>query len=479
MEKILIGRKKYIEELEAAYKSSKPEMLALIGRRRVGKTYLVRQIYGERLDFELTGLQYGDTKRQLQNFLFAMEEYFPEYKLESPPSDWMTAFNELSKAIKKRNKEQKVVIFLDELPWLSTARSGFISALGFFWNSRASKQNIVVIICGSAASWMIKKIINNRGGLHNRITRLLYMYPFSLAETESYCQAKQIKLNRFQLLQLYMTMGGIPMYLDLLKPGLSAVQNIQEICFSETGYLRNEFDRLFASLFDNFEKHVSIVRTLGSKRKGLTRQEIIDQTKLSNGGGLTSVLEELEKSGFITAYGGYKKKRREVLYRLTDFYSHFYLTFLEKTGKSSMVEFTGLSDLPAWKTWSGYAFENICLAHISQIKKALGIRGIASSTATFFAKPKDGLPGAQIDLLIDRSDQTINICEAKFSQGQYELTKKAADNLQVKQDVFRYHTKSKKHLFSTLITTYGVVDNVHKLNHIDQVVTMEDMFTEG
>lgn len=478
MENILIGRKKYIEELEAAYASPKPEMLALVGRRRVGKTYLVRQIYGERLDFELTGLQYGDTKRQLQNFLFAMEEYFPEYRMQSPPSDWMTAFNELSKAIKNRGKTEKAVIFLDELPWLSTARSGFITALGFFWNSRASKQNIVVVICGSAASWMIKKIINNRGGLHNRVTRLLYMYPFSLAETEAYCHAKKIKLNRFQLLQIYMTMGGIPMYLDRLKPGLSAVQNIQEICFAETGYLRNEFDRLFASLFDNFEKHVAIVRALGNKRKGLTRQEIITQTKLSNGGGLTSVLDELEKSGFITAYGGYGKKRREVLYRLTDFYSHFYLTFLEKTGKSSAVEFTRLSDLPAWKTWSGYAFENVCLAHISQIRKALSIGGIASSTATFIAKAKDGLPGAQIDLLIDRSDQTINICEAKFSQRKYELTKKSAENLETKKEVFRYHTKSNKHLFSTLITTFGVVDNAHKLNYLDQIVIMEDLFME-
>ena len=451
-------------------------MVALAGRRRVGKTYLVRHVYGKRIDFELTGVQNGNMDRQLQNFVFSMGKYFPDFHLEGKPANWLEAFHWLGQALESRNKQEKLVVFLDELPWLGTRRSGFIAGLGYFWNSWASRQNIVLVICGSAASWMIKKVINDKGGLHNRVTRLLFLYPFTLAETEEYCRARQIKLERFHLLQIYMVMGGVPMYLDLLKPGLSAVQNIQAICFAPGGYLRNEFERLFASLFENHQQHIAVIRALASKRSGMTRQGIIQATHLTNGGSLTEILEELEKSGFITIYNGYGKKVKESLYRLSDFYSHFYLTFIEPLGKYSKTDFTQLSDLPKWKTWSGYAYENICLAHIDQIRKALGISGISSSVASFIAAPKDGLPGAQIDLLIDRNDQSINLCEVKFSTSAYEVTKQDTENFTNKKSVFRYHTKTNKHLFLTLITTFGAVNNSNKINHVDQVLTQDDLF---
>lgn len=476
MKKIIIGRTQQKQELTEALASDQPEMVALVGRRRVGKTYLVSQMYAKRIDFEITGVQYSNKREQLENFSLRMGRYFPDYELKGIPKSWLAAFDHLSLALESLDKEQKMVVFLDELPWLATRKSGFLKGLSYFWNSWAVKQNVVVVICGSAASWMIKKVINDRGGLHNRVTRLLYLYPFTLAETEAYCKAKKIKLSRYQILQIYMVMGGIPMYLDRLKRGLSAVQNIQNICFAPTGYLRNEFDRLFASLFNDHQKHISIIRALASKRKGLTRNEIIALTELTNSGKLTDILFELEASGFITIYGGYGKKSKQSLYRLTDAYSLFYLTFLEPLGKTSKLDFTKLSDLPLWKTWSGYTFENICLTHIDQIRKALSIGGMASSIASFVARPKDGLPGTQIDLLIDRSDQSINLCEIKYSTKEYVVTKQGVENLHTKKRVFAYHTKTKKHLFTTLITTMGVIENEHQLHEVDQVVTMEDLF---
>ncbi|MEM6967319.1 MAG: ATP-binding protein, partial [Bacteroidota bacterium] len=376
----------------------------------------------------------------------------------------------------QQNFDQKVVIFLDELPWLGTKRSGFIKGLGYFWNSWASKENVVLAVCGSAASWMIEKVINDKGGLHNRVTRLLFLPPFTLAETEAYCNARKIRLNRFQILQIYMTMGGIPMYLDQLKSGLSAVQNIQLICFDSMGYLRNEFDRLFASLFYDYDNHLEIIKALATKRKGLTRQEIIKFTALKNGGFLTRLLEELNQSGFITITSGYGKKVKENLYRLTDFYSLFYLTFIAPLGKGSQMTFTSLSDLPQWKSWSGYTFENIALLHVNQIRKALEISGISSSISSFVAKPKDGFSGAQIDLIVDRSDQSINLCEIKHSTSKYGVTKKDVQNFQNKKEVFRYHTKTKKHLFLTLVATHGAVENTNRLNHVDQIVTLDDLF---
>ncbi len=476
MKNIIIGRTAQKKELEEALSSDKPEMIALVGRRRVGKTYLVSQMYEKHIDFEITGLQYGNKREQLENFMLRMGRHFPDYDLQSIPKSWLKAFNHLTLALESLVKKTKMVVFLDELPWLASRKSGFLTGLSYFWNSWAVKQNIVLVICGSAASWMIKKVINDRGGLHNRVTRLLHLYPFSLSETEAYCRARNIKLDRYQILQMYMVMGGIPMYLDQVKPRLSAIQNIQQICFAPTGYLRNEFERLFASLFGEYQKHIAIIRALATKRKGLTRTEIIKVTKLTNSGKLTGILYELETSGFITIYGAYGKKAKESLYRLTDSYSLFYLTFLEPLGKNSQLDFTQLSDLPLWKTWSGYTFENICLTHITEIRKALSIAGMTSSIASFIARPKDGLPGTQIDLLIDRSDQSINVCEIKFSIEDYVVTKKDVENIQTKKQVFRYHSKTKKHLFTTIITTMGVVENQHKINSVDQVVTLDELF---
>ncbi len=476
MKSFVIGREQQIKEMKRALASEKPEMVALIGRRRIGKTYLIRQVYKDKIVFELTGLQYGTKAEQLQNFSLSLSRYFPDYPHQKIPTNWLEAFHSLTQAISSLKRKEKVVVFLDELPWMGTKRSGFIKGLGYFWNSWASNENILLAICGSAASWMIDKVINDKGGLHNRVTRLLFLPPFTLAETEAYCKAKNIKLSRYQILQIYMTMGGIPMYLDQLQPGLSAIQNIQNICFSSTGYLRNEYERLFASLFDNYENHMEIIEALAKKRKGLTRQEIIEATSFKDGGMLSKLLGELEQSGFVNVYGGYGKKVKESLYRLIDFYSLFYLTFIVKLGKGSQIDFTKLSDLPKWKGWSGYTFENVCFLHIDAIRKALGIAGVASSISSFVAKPKDGLSGTQIDLLIDRSDQSINVCEIKHSISDYMVTKKDVENIQNKKRVFSYHTKTKKHLFTTLITTMGVIENSNRINYIDQVVTLEDLF---
>lgn len=476
MKRALIGREKEIETLVLSFNSNRPELVAIIGRRRVGKTFLVKQTYQDYIDFELTGLQHASKAEQIQNFIFAFRNFFPDYEIEQKPGSWLEVFFLLSRALEQKKKQEKLVVFLDELPWLASKRSGFITALGWFWNSWATNQNIVLVICGSAASWMIEKVINDRGGLHNRVTKLIFLGPFSLGETEAFMQSKHVHLSRYQITQLYLAMGGIPMYLDQVKPGLSAIQNIQEICFHKDGYLRREFDRLFSSLFDNAENHLKIVRALATKKIGLTRKEIIAIAGLKNGGTLTTTLNELNQSGFLEIYAGYGKKKQMSLYRLTDPYSLFYLTFLEPLGANAKTDFTKLSDLQHYKSWSGYAFENICLMHIDQIKKALGISGIYTSVSSFVVKAQDNLAGAQIDLLIDRGDHSINLCEIKYSNKDYEVTKKDVDNIENKKRVFQHHTKTTKHIFTTIITTFGVVKNKHKLNQIDQVVTLDDLF---
>ena len=471
----LIGREEQKRLLLSALNSNKPELIALIGRRRVGKTFLVRQTYEKRIRFELTGLQTGGLREQLQNFALTFARAFPDFDTSGVPENWLVAFDQLARALEAATGPERPVIFLDELPWLATRRSGFLRALGYFWNSWASKQSVVVVICGSAASWMIDKVVNDKGGLHNRITRLLHLDPFTLHETELLCKAQGVRLPRYQLLQLYMVMGGIPMYLEQLEQGLSAAQQIQAICFARNGYLRREFNRLFASLFADYERHVTVIRALAEKRIGMPRKVLASLLPQADGGSLNRTLDELIESGFVTVYSSYRKRRRDQLYRLTDPYSLFYLTYIERLGQSNGANFTQLSSLPAWRSWSGYAFETVCLQHVPQIKRALGIAGIATIAGSFYTPATDAGPGAQIDLLIERADQTIHLCEAKFTQRALRLTTQLQQQFEQKSTVFHRETATPHHLFHTLITTHPPSGTPAQYN-IDQVITLDDLF---
>lgn len=472
----LISREEEKKRLIMALESNKPELIALIGRRRVGKTFLVRKSYEERIKLEVTGLQNNNQKAQLRNFMISMHAHGLNTESGKQPENWLDAFFLLTQQLERLDLREKYVVFFDELPWLAGKRSDFISGFSYFWNSWASKQHIVAVICGSATSWMIEKVINDRGGLHNRITDILHLFPFTLKQTEELLASKHINYPRYQILLLYMTLGGIPMYLDFVRKDLSAIQNINALCFNESGFLYDEFNRLFPALFDRYERHVGIVKALSSKQKGLTRVEILNITGLPNGGSFSKTLKELQQSGFIKAFSGMGKKKKDTLYRLTDSYSLFYLNQIEPNKDSQSLDFKQLFLTPSFKSWSGYAYENVCFSHIPQIKMKLGISGVLTKIFSYISKPVDGLPGTQIDLLIDRMDHAIHICEVKFSQNDYILDKKTAENIRQKQAVFQYNSKTKKHFFTTFITTFGLVENKWKTEMVDQSLTMDDLF---
>ncbi|MEM6263641.1 MAG: ATP-binding protein [Bacteroidota bacterium] len=470
----LIGRKPEQAVLKETLASDGAEMVAVIGRRRVGKTFLIKTVLGAHIEFEMTGIQNMPRQGQLRNFAFALSEATGHN--EPVPEDWFNAFIRLIQHLKTKGEEEKQVVFFDELPWLATTRSGFLQGLSFFWNSWAVNQNIVVVICGSAASWMIQKVVNHKGGLHNRITKLIQLYPFTLAETEAYLSSHNIHLNRYQTTQLYMAMGGIPHYLKEVKAGEGAVQNINRICFSPTGLLRKEFTRLYASLFRNSERHVAIIRALSGKWQGLTRNEIITSSKLSDGGGIKRILEELEQSGFVSRYYPFGKKKNGLIYRLTDEYSSFYLKFIEPKYTLETEVWQQLSQTQAYKSWSGYAFEGICLKHIAEIKKALGIGGIYAETHSFYQKGTDTIKGTQIDLLIDRNDQVINLFEIKLYNAPFEISKEYAVNFRAKLGVFQQTTKTRKQVFVNLISPFPLIPNKHSIGLIDKALTLDDLF---
>ena len=473
----MIGRKKELDILANAYASKKPELVAVFGRRRVGKTYLIGSFFEERIDFELTGLKEGTKEQQLRNFAYSLKDAQKSAILPPPPIDWLEAFHQLKTHLELLgNPERRKVVFIDELPWMANGKSDFLTGFSYFWNSYAAKTNIVVVICGSATAWMIQKIINDKGGLHNRVTRRIHLQSFTLAETETYFLEKDIVFDRYQLLLLYMAMGGIPHYLDQVEGGKSAIQNIDAICFQTDGLLRTEFDNLYSSLFTNPERYESIISALSATWKGMSRIEIIAQTKILDGGGLTTMLQELEQSGFISSYIPFGKKKKDTLFRLTDCYSLFYLKFIQGIPIQETISWQAVSQSQTWITWSGYAFENICFHHIDKIKAALGIASVHTNQYSFLAKATEENEGTQIDLLIDRQDNVISLCEVKFYNDELILTKTDADNLRRKKSIFRHVTGTKKQIFIVLITTFGLLKNKHSLGLVDNDLDMNALF---
>ena len=473
MAKIIIGRDAERNLLTEIYNANRADMLAITGRRRVGKTYLINAFFESQLNFEFSGILQATNEQHLQRFYHALTKQGGKGKFKLPPTNWMEAFNQLTIYLDSLKKTKKLVVFIDELPWLDRHKSGFLSAFDWFWNSWAVNKNILVIICGSAASWMTSKIINNRGGLHNRVTKRMHLQPFTLSETEAYLRSNDITISRYDILQLYMALGGVPHYLKEVKKGQSAAQNINRICFEQHGLLVNEFENLYNALFINAKQHISIIQALAAKQKGLSRKEILAATRLKDGGSFSRLLKELEQSDFITAYYPFGKVKKETLYRIIDEYSLFYLKFIYK---KKNVNWLQLSASSVYKSWSGYAFENICMDHIDKVKAALGIAAVYTEESSFYFKGNSSSPGTQIDLLIDRKDNVINICEAKFYDKAFSITKQYADALKEKIRIFQEKTKTKKTIFLTLISTYGVVSNANSIGFVQQEVTMESLF---
>jgi uncharacterized protein len=462
--------------LDDALASRRAELIAIYGRRRVGKTFLVRQHLADHLCFELTGMH--GTSLAIQLFTFRTTLGRARGSELPPPKTWVAAFQQLASWLESLPpRRAKRVVFFDELPWLATRRSGFLPAFEHFWNSWASRRaDLVVIVCGSAASWMIREVLHQRGGLHNRVTRQILLEPFTLAEAEAFLHARGMALGRYQCLELYLAFGGIPYYLGHAEPGQSAAQILSRTCFAKDGPLREEFNRVFASLFERSERHVEVCRALARKKSGLTRQQLIRLTRLTTGGTLTNTLEELESSGFVMVSPRFGHEKRDALIRLADEYALFFLAWIEPR-KHRTVDWSTVRGSPAWRAWSGLAFEGICLKHATALKRALGIAGVQTEESSWWHRPSDDDDeGAQVDLVIDRRDGCINLCEMKFSEAEFAIDKATAQALREKRATFARVTETRKTLFLTLVTTYGVRDNRYRQELGVEVVTMDALF---
>ena len=470
---MLISREKEKQVLLDALKAKESQFIAVYGRRRVGKTYLIRQTYGDLFTFEHSGLANGDRKEQIQAFTASIRRAGLSVKAE--PKNWLDAFELLKDLIQTSNSKKKI-IFIDELSWMDTQKGSLLVALENFWNGWASaRDDVVFVVCASATSWMLDKIVHNKGGLYNRLTAQIYLKPFRLIECEEYLKARNIDLSRYDILELYMAVGGIPFYWNYVKKGYSVAQNIDAMFFAEGAPMKDEFKYLYASLFKNPEAYIQVITILGRKKAGMSREELIEEG-MDDNGKLTKILVELEYCGFIRKYNCIGFKKKNAVFQLIDPYTLFYFRFIAENVRADKHFWSTNQNSPLYYNWCGLAFERVCFAHEEQILQALGISGVST---VFFAwrtaRSKTSESGAQIDLVIDRADGVINLCEIKFTKEPFTVNADDEEDLENKMARFSEETHTDKAIHLVLISAKGLKKNEYS-NIFQNIITLENLF---
>lgn len=475
----MIGRKKEISELNKLYDKKSAEFVAIYGRRRVGKTYLVDETFSNRITFRHAGLApneedpKGQLKKQLEHFyksllLHGMEEC-------EKPESWLDAFFLLEKFLQKIDTGSRQLVFIDELPWLDTPRSGFIQAFEGFWNTWAChRKNLMLIVCGSANSWILDNLINAHGGLYDRVTHEIKLAPFILSECEDFYRENNIKLSRYDIVQSYMVFGGIPYYMGYVDGEYSLAQNIDNIFFVKNAKLKDEYDRLFASVFSNPEFVKTIVNYLAKKNAGFTRKQITEALHITDGGTITRTLKALIASDFVEKYLPFGLSKRDYHYKLVDPFCLFYLHFVKDQKTTNEKFWQQNTSLQSLSSWRGFAFENVCFNHVEQLKKSLGISGVNTQVSAW-SKRSDDKEGTQIDLLLIRDDNVVNMCELKFYSGEYEVDNAYYKTLFNRETILQKEISPKVTIRSTLVTTFGLKQNEYS-NVFSNVILLEDLF---
>ena len=470
----MIGRDKEKQELLEAFRSEYSEFVAVYGRRRIGKTFLIRETFDYQFTFQHSGNSHAPMEKQLAAWFASLKNY--GWKGEKVPGSWIEAFSMLNELIKASRRKRKV-IFIDEMPWMDTPRSFFVSALEYFWNNMASaRKDVLLIVCGSATSWIINKVIKNHGGLHNRVTRQIQLRPFTLNECERYAKSMKLAFDRYAIIKGYMVFGGVPYYWSLLKKGLSIDQNIDYLVFHPTGRLHGEFEELYDSLFRSPEDYIKVVTVLGRLKIGMTREELIEKGRIANNGKLSKILGDLEYCGFIRKYRAIGSAKYKAMYQLMDNFTLFHFKFVQENKNGAPDFWMHSLDTPTYNTWNGLAFERVCFQHIAQIKQALGISGVQTNVFAWQVEASDeNNSGAQIDMVIDRDDHVANLCEMKFADEEYRLTQAEDKRLRHRKNRLQEVLPKRKSIFMTIVAPYGLAPNAYAGN-IQKEISANELF---
>lgn len=475
----IVGRSDEQATLLEATRSDESQFIAVYGRRRVGKTYLIRRAFADDFAFQYTGLERSSNRQQLDAFHRALlQQGLPKC---AKPANWVDAFYQLQSLLESKRPSSrhggKRVVFLDELPWMDAPRAGFVEALGNFWNRWAGwTGDILLIVCGSATSWMFNKVLRNHGGLYNRVTTQIHVRPFCLHQCEQLCRKLRLGWSRRQIAEAYMIMGGIPHYWNKFDRQSSLTANVDRLFFSSDADMRREYLALFASLFSNPDRYESIIEALAGKKRGLTQGEIAKAAGYAQSGRLSSILENLELCGFIIKVQQPNKRSKDALYQLIDNFSLFYHEFVR--GKGDRPNYWSMhSNSPANSAWRGLAFERLCFQHREQIARALGIGGVCASWYAWSAPRTEEYPGVQVDLVIDRADGIVNLCEAKFTDRPFAISSDYMQQLLLRRGRYQEEVAPKKGIHLTMIAPEGIAENPQS-HEVNSVVRLDDLFAE-
>ncbi len=473
---MIVGREKEQRELLNLLDKEESQFCAVYGRRRVGKTYLIRETFNYQFCFQHTGIAKGTLRQQLTAFRNSlMAAGMAKCAI---PNTWIDAF-ELLKLLINNAPAGKKVLFIDELPWMDTPRGNLIGALENFWNGWATarrEKDIVLIVCGSATSWISKKLLKDKGGLRGRLTNRIKLVPFTLRECELFAKNTNLAMERKDVMELYMILGGIPYYWSFLKKGLSVAQNVDQLFFTETAQLHDEFEALYSTLFKRPENYLKVIECMSNgKRSGMTREDILRESKIADGGTFSNILEELEECGFIRCFASADTTGTNALFQLIDNYTLFYYLCIKKNAFSDEHYWANTFTSPSHNVWKGHAFERVCLQHVTQIKAALGISGVQTNVCSWQARGSGERRGAQIDLVMQRADGFTDLCEMKHSSSIFAIDKEYALNLQNKLEAYQELSKDKRTLHLIMVTTNGIAHNNY-YNMIQNEVTMDDLF---
>lgn len=482
----VIGRAKEKAELKTVLESKKSEFLGIYGRRRIGKTFLIREYFKNMKGVQFLSFQGQkdvDTKTQIDTFYHELEKQFKiNYQLKRA-RDWQGAFHDFDKFIEKHtleNKKDVIVLFLDELPWFCNSKAGFLPALDYYWNQRwSANAKMKLIVCGSAASWMIKNVVNAKGGLHNRLTKKMYIAPFQFVEVKEFSKTNKLNFTDTQLLQIYMVLGGVPFYWSLLKKTTPISKQIDDLLFGKNAILKNELQNIFRSLFDNSELHLRIVKILSAAKSGIERNTLLNKCQIKSGGQASQYLDNLIHSGFIESFHLFGNKKKLTLFRLIDSFSYFD-SYWSKQSLGLVAFWQNKIQTPKLNTWAGYAFENFCLQHINQIIKALEIDRQVEAIHSWHSidQNKKGdieEKGAQIDLIIERMDGVLHVIEIKYSQNEFVLKKEDAKNILNKVDRFKEKTQYRGQIKINLVTPIGLKKGLWNDEVFDKTITLKDL----
>ena len=485
MKELIIARKEEQRVLQSLKNENTAQFLAVYGRRRVGKTFLIREFFEDSFSFKHTALSPLELKdinpdalykAQLAEFKKSLVRY--GHNNDNLITDWFEAFDRLRELIESKRTREKAIVFIDEMPWLDTPRAGFISALEHFWNDYGSgKHNLLLIVCGSSTTWMLDKLIHNQGGLYGRTTKEMHIHPFTLSECEEYYKSRGIMMDRYDILQSYMILGGVAYYMSYMEKGRSLAQNIDSLFFCQGGRLEDEYNKLFTSLFGENDKYQKIVEFLSKSRYGATQDEIANAVGMSRGGTLSKMIKALVKSDLVISYYDFKGSNKEANYKLTDLFCLFYLNFVRKHPTTNQTFWQDNQNSPKLNAWRGLAFEDVCFVHQNEIRHALGIGGVHTEIYPWRNESTTAGKGAQIDMIIDRADRVMNVCEIKFTIGEFTIDKNYDAALRNKIATVMELTRGRRNPQMTLITTYGLKDNQYS-NRIQRIVTMNDLFTK-